>query len=192
MLRSLSTRLEKRQQGKLYAQGRREASSMPGTYTVNNVGAPPSRGGLALPLPPTQGPIVLQQGRAGLLYRFMGVREVGDARTFLHPGIWTDGISDCVVLTAVEWDPLQRCWTNFCWRHLKGGYYKPWRDDFRANITQPANCCGLIASRDWIGTSTLRNKMVKWGIPDAQITTYIAGRDFKFGLRFFGGAFGEV
>lgn len=165
---------------------------MPGEYRVANRSAPAARGGLALPLPPTQGPIVLPQGRAGLFYRAMGQPAVGNARTAGYPGIWTDAISDCVILAAVQWDATLRRWTNFCWRHLYGGLYKPWRDDFRVQVTQPENCFGLIAARDWIGTSFLQDKMVKWGIPRQQITVYISRRDFSFGLRFVGGAFGEV
>ena len=165
---------------------------MPGEYTVTNRQAPVARGGLALPLPPTHGPITLQHGNPGLQYRFMGVTAAGDARNFGHAGLWTDGISDCVVLMAVEWDPALQCWTNFCWRHLHGGLYKPWRDVFRQQIANPANCFGLIASRDWIGTGVLEDKMRKWGIPAGQITTYISRSDFRFGVRFFGGAFGEL
>ena len=67
-----------------------------------------------------------------------------------------------------------------------------WRDAFRAQVTQPENCFGLIAARDWIGTSFLLDKMVKWGIPRPRITDYVSRRDFRFGLRFVGGAFGEV
>jgi hypothetical protein len=122
----------------------------------------------------------------------MGQIESGNVQAVVFPGLWTDSISDCVVLAAVEWDLAQNTWTNFCWQHLRGGLYKDWRDEFRQQIGMAANCFGLIASRDWIGTSVLFDKMVNWGIPPGQMSVYISRHDFKFGLRFYGGAFGEV
>lgn len=165
---------------------------MPGTYQVTNRLAPTAKAGLGLPLPPANGPIVLENGNAGLRYAAMGGLLTGNVNTFGFPGIWTDSISDCVILAAVEWDPLVRNWTNFCWMHLNGGLYKPWRDAFRLRIANPAGAWGLIASRDWIGTDTLRTKFNNWGIPNNQVSVYISRRDFKFGLRFFGGFWGEL
>jgi hypothetical protein len=151
---------------------------MPGTYIVANRNAPTATGSLLLPVPRAQGPIVLPEGKVGLEYRFVDKPAYENVQTF-GQRVYTDGISDCVVLYAVETDPATYSYTNFCFRHLAGGLYKPWRDDFRTHIGQPAHCLGLIAARDLSGTDVLKDKMIKWGIPAARITVYISGQVFN-------------
>jgi len=164
---------------------------MPGTYEVQNRAAAPAQGGLALPPPPAAGPIRLHGGAAGLRRRDMQVQAAGNVATYGYPGVWTTGISDCVVLAAVEWQPGVG-WTNFCWEHLGGGEHQTWERTFRAQIGVPANCFALIAARYKTGTWYLADEFVKWGISPERITVYIARADFSFGLRFAQGNFGEV
>jgi hypothetical protein len=162
---------------------------MPGTYDVSDRRAIRGRAGLMLPFPPTTGPIILENGETGLQYTKMGELVIGNVPHHSYPGIWTDGISDCVVLAAVVWEG--NGWNEFCWMHLSGGLHSEWLSS-AARIKKAASMWAVIASRDRIGTSTMKDYLMSIGIPDHQISVYISRGDFKFGMRFFGGMFGEI
>ncbi|MFN7923091.1 MAG: hypothetical protein U0Q16_23515 [Bryobacteraceae bacterium] len=164
---------------------------MPGEYTVRNRAvAERTFGGLGLPIPPAQGRLMVPLREQGLRYVPMAASPTcGDARTFANAGLWTDGISDCCVIAIAQYD--QNSWTKFCFHHMQGGMSKYTLQDFAMKAPIPARCWAVVADKSGL-TDTLIDELAGWGIPRAQISRYVSRGDFTFGLRFFGGAFGEI
>jgi len=118
-----------------------------------------------------------------------------------YKGIWTEGISDCVVVVIAEPDDAGQRWSKFCFQHMPGGDMTNTLAVFeklKPNPPNPARCWAVFAdkSNSLVGSALegqlLVAHLVKWGVSTTQIKWYTSGGDFKFGYRFGGGYLGEV
>ena len=108
-------------------------------------------------------------------------------------GIWTESISDCVVVVIAQWDDADRRWTKFCFHHMKGGLMDHTLLDFDKLNPTPALCWAVVADKSGpAATNLLVKRLAQWGVPQTQIGTYKSGGDFTFGFQFEGGYLGEV
>ena len=110
-------------------------------------------------------------------------------------GIWTQSISDCVVVVIAQRDDADRRWTKFCFHHMKGGVMDHTLPGFGKLNPTRARCWAVVADKSSLlsrTTDPLVDELVKWGVPRTQIGTYKSGGSFTFGFRFEGGYLGEV
>jgi hypothetical protein len=140
---------------------------VPGSYIVQDRNRPePGFGGLALPFPPAQGRLMLPRGFTNLKYVMMRASPTcGTIQTFGNQeGIWTDGISDCVVVIIMEWDDPNRRWTKFCFHHMLGSAMIYTLPDFNKLSPTPGNCWAVLADKSGV-LGELVTKLENWGIP---------------------------
>jgi len=199
---------------------------MPIRYSVSARTARPfTRWGFTLPPPRPAGPlppVYLPGGGNGLTEAMMGDIIVGhrDGRQHMEfdlevnggyrfdkplsqtaKGVWTGGISDCMVVCAAYYDPNDRVWDSFWFSHIKGGLY----DDIVASIgadlqfnnyaPNPSTRYAVIASGNQSGMPQITAQLSAAGIPMNNITHYdcqLDNRGFAFGVSFSTGLFGEV
>jgi hypothetical protein len=110
-------------------------------------------------------------------------------QTLGQVGLWTQGISDCVIVAIAQSDDPNGWWKKFCFHHMLGGAMTYTLVDFARISPVPAACWAVFADKSG-AVSTLVDAVVR--VPRPQIGTYDSGGDFTFGLRFRGGYFGEV
>ena len=172
---------------------------MPGEYEVRDRNLMEGCLGLKLPFPKNAtGRFMLALGSADLLLVQMAphptcgtVDSSGLYRG--RKGIWAESISDSVIVVIAERDDGDRSWTNFCFHYMLGGAMDHTLPDFeKLNPTQ-ARCWAVVADKSGpVATGPLVERLVKWGVPQTQIGTYVSGGDFTFDFRFEGGYLGEV
>jgi hypothetical protein len=172
---------------------------MPGIYIVQERNLMEGYMGLKLPFSRNAtGRFMLPLGSADLLLVQMAWHPTcGTVDSFglynRHKGIWTESISDCVVVVIAQWDDADRRWTKFCFHHMLGGAMNHTLPDFEKLNPTRAGCWATVADKSGpVATDTLVEGLVKWGVPRTQIGTYKSGGDFTFGFRFEGGYLGEV
>jgi hypothetical protein len=116
-------------------------------------------------------------------------------------GIWTAGISDCMVVCAAYYDAAQHIWGRFWFQHVQGGQYDKIVQSIEIDLDEDTVCTdvgnryAVIASGNDIGVKFIAADLDKIGIPLNNITSYISGtgnRGFAFGVNFSTGLFGEV
>lgn len=154
----------------------------------------PVPGGLMLPFPPTAGGrLMLRGGNQGLTYKPMAATAyAGRFPRDREEGIWTDSISDCVVIAIMEYS--ENTWKSFCFQHMLGGCFTHTIEDYQRGGRPVAGDCWAVIADKSGSTSTIEDQLYVWGVPRQQgrVSIYRSGGDFKFGLRFFGGYFGEI
>jgi hypothetical protein len=174
---------------------------MPGKYEVRDRNLMEGCLGLKLPFPKNAtGRFMLPLGSADLLLVEMApdptCGTVDSSGLYnAHKGIWTQSISDCVVVVIAERDDADRRWTNFCFHHMLGGAMTHTLPGFKKLNPTRARCWAVVADKSSLlsrTTDPLVDELVKWGVPRTQIGTYKSGGSFTFGFRFEGGYLGEV
>lgn len=189
------------------------------TYEVNDRATRPfARWGLMLPPPPVRSPLYLPGGGNGLAEMFMGETATGgwagQGRVNLRvktnfyrgskpvpltsAGVWTGGISDCMVVCAAYYDTSR--WVHFWFQHVEGGQYENILDTIRTGIRSGAcpvqgGRFAVIAAGVDSGTDEIAAKLAAAGILPNNISIYVSGtgsRGFAFGVNFSAGLFGEL
>jgi hypothetical protein len=118
-------------------------------------------------------------------------------------GIWTAGISDCMVVCAAYYDPSKSAWGRFWFQHVQGGLYEKVLEDIRWDLVEDddnsyphrAHRHAVIAAGNYSGTSEIASALDSAGVPLNNINIYISGtgnRGFAFGIDFSTGLFGET
>ncbi len=172
---------------------------MPGIYKVRDCNLMEGCMGLKLPFPKNAtGRFMLPLGSADLLLVQMASHPTCgtvDSSGLYNgdKGIWTESISDCVVVVIAQRDDADRRWTKFCFHHMKGGAMDHTLPDFEELNPTRARCWAVVADQSGPSvTDLLVGRLVQWGVPQTQIGTYKSGGDFTFGFRFEGGYLGEM
>jgi len=110
-----------------------------------------------------------------------------------HKGIFAESISDSVVVVIAQRDDADRRWTKFCFHYMQGGLMDHTLRAFEKLNPTRGRCWAVVADKSGpVATAPLVERLVKWGVPQTQIGTYVSGGDFTFGFRFEGGYLGEV
>jgi hypothetical protein len=193
------------------------------TYAVAQRGGPFARWGFCLPMPPVpvRHPVFLPQSMRPLAETKMGeifvgtfaavannwnltmtrgIRIGGPAIANAGGGVWTGGISDCMVVCSAYFDvgPPRR-WNWFCFQHVPGGEYQSIVQAIGAGLGQHApvvaNRYAVIASGNLSGVDLIDGALVQAGIPPGNICIYSSGtgaRGFAFGIDISVGLFGEL
>ena len=200
---------------------------MPISYIVGSRQARPfTRWGFTLPPPRPQGPlppVYLPTAGPSLAEAMMDeiVTASYESKGVINPflerkgsyrhralpdsarGIWTGGISDCMLVCAAYYSPTLFAWERVWFMHVQGGGYEPVIEsinyDLNVDEDQPAPIPGcryaVIASGTHTGISCIANDLTLAGIPSNNITTYMSAtsnRGFAFGVDFSTGLFGET
>ena len=117
-------------------------------------------------------------------------------------GVWTGGISDCVVVCGAYYERAKGLWGMFWFEHISGGQYKRIVKSMKLDLDeQDTNCpnvtdrWAVVAAGYELGTSEIIAKLIKIGFLDNNISLYISGTSthgFGFGVDFSTGLFGET
>jgi hypothetical protein len=193
------------------------------TYAVAQRGGPFARWGFCLPMPPVpvKHPVFLPRSMRPLaetkmdeifvgnfapaannwnLFMAQGIRLGGPAIANAGSGVWTGGISDCMVVCSAYFEvgPPRR-WNWFCFQHVPGGGYQSIVQAIGAGLAQHApvvaNRYAVIASGTSGGVDTIEGALIQAGIPPGNISVYTSGTGvggFAFGIDFSVGLFGEL
>lgn len=128
---------------------------MPGIYAADR-NAAPGKGGLLLHYTPNStGPLLVDVDTNDFAYLPMsqpGVGDVGDL-----PGIYTDSMSDCIVVAVAEWTPGG--WASCYFHHIAGGYWNQRTDDyfndFVRQVGNRSNCASVVFASCEAGTDSV-------------------------------------
>jgi len=195
-------------------------------YTVGNRAARPfARWGFTLPPTPTAGPrppLYLPAGGQGLAEAMMDEVIVGSyvstgvvsprvegSRSIYRmatlpastQGLWTGGISDCMVVCAAYYDRAHSAWGRIWFEHVQGGLYEDILGSIEYDITEDGEApnagdrYAVLAAGNDAGTATIATKLSTIGIPSNNISIYVSGtgnRGFAFAVNFATGLFGET
>ena len=188
-------------------------------YSVDNRATRPfARWGFALPPPPVRPALFLPVAGSAIEEVFMEETASGtcEGQGQLHlavkknfyrgskpvpltcAGVWTGGISDCMVVCAAYYNQSQ--WRRFWFQHVAGGLYNGIIEIIERGIASgdcpiPAHRFAVIAAGYPTGTDDIASKLTHAGIPANNISIYVSGtgaRGFNFGVNFSMGLFGEV
>jgi hypothetical protein len=117
-------------------------------------------------------------------------------------GVWTGGISDCMVVCAAYYDETRSIWEKFIFQHVQGGQYERIVPTIKADINEnkedwlkPTGRYAVIAAGVGSGTDSIASELDAIGIAQNNIRIYVSGtgsRGFAFGADFSTGFFGEV
>lgn len=166
---------------------------MAGFYAVADRRGTQGWGGLALPFPSTQGPLVLD-AEGDLKYVKMSETCTGDVAKDRLAGIWTSGVSDCSVVAIVEY--RQNAWRRYFFEHVAGSYITEdiSRGAEAAIGSEGSDCFALVAqSHGGSAFRSARDLFDQLNIPKANRSYYQScSSGMSFGLRFQYGRFGEV
>uniref|UniRef100_A4XV00 Uncharacterized protein n=1 Tax=Ectopseudomonas mendocina (strain ymp) TaxID=399739 RepID=A4XV00_ECTM1 len=167
---------------------------MPGTYVVQDRNAGHGRAGLALPFPPTAGPLVIRE-KNDLRYLQMSQPWCGDVADEAYAGCFTEGISDCSVVAVMEWEPQRNGWGRCYFEHLAGSAITSHSMQLASHVLRRVRGPRFAVVAQYYGGiafSEADSLFDELRVPPQNRSYYQSGRrGMNFGLRFFGGYFGE-
>jgi hypothetical protein len=111
-------------------------------------------------------------------------------------GIWTGGVSDCMVVCAAYYS--QNICQQFWFQHVQGGLFKAILESIEAELDDCPDVgrrYALIAAGNDSGPDEIAAHMVRIGFQNQNVKIYVTGtgnRGFAFGLNFVDGYLGEV
>jgi hypothetical protein len=166
---------------------------MPGIYIADRNGTP-GRGMLRGPYTATTGPIEIGENYRTFVNQPMGGGVVGTLH-YLDDGIYTQSMSDCIVVCVAEL--TGQGWGLIYFRHIPGGYWDMSTDQEWADFCQHANknnCYSVVIAGYETGTSVVTNQLMENFISQERMSvycTYVNSADVAVVLR-GPGWFGEV
>jgi hypothetical protein len=140
-----------------------------------------------------------QEGKPGYHYTWkptwLADKEDKEKRSLGKFGIWTGGISDCIVVCAAYYSG--GAWTQFWFQHVPGGLVNDIMESIKeglGNCPETNQRYAVVAAGGDV-TSTVSEELMTIGLPAENVKTYVTGtqgRGFAFGINFSDDVFGEV
>ncbi len=170
---------------------------MPRSYEVQSRSAATGEVGLVLPFPPTRGPLVVRHS-VGFHHVAMGGHVDGKVQEVTYGGVYTTGVSDCVVVASLSWK--NGTWRRFFFTHLNGGMLADWQlQQMRMGLNSYEERQGalrffVLASNSTMGLGTLAGDIADaLSVPLNNFALYGSYvNSMNFALSFTYGLFGET
>ena len=138
--------------------------------------------------------LLLRMGKAGVQPFYK--RNEMEEQAHGNLGIWTAGISDCMVVCAAYYS--KGAWQQFWFQHVQGGQYAGIVEAIKTELDDCPDKdqrCAVVAAGYDPGFDTILKALIGIGFPEENLKIYVSdtgNRGFAFGLNFLDDVFGEV